>query len=180
MENINFKELNVEDFELQGMDLLDLYYEKYKEIYGIKLADALASTKDYEEKIKFLHADSANYQNAYKAVCELSNNIYKMIGILSNNIILGGARVIVKDDSILVPDMIFRTELTKEEANYLAILLAKYIESLYQKQVFVETPHKNKELLFGMQNEGFEIELNPMEEKYCTDKTFLLTRKIGK
>lgn len=177
MENINFKELDIEEIELQGIDVLGLYYDKYKEIYGTKFSDIFASTKDFEEKIGFLHSDCDNYQNAYKTVCEISNGIYKIIGILSNNIILGVARVVVKNDSILVPDMIFRKELDNSESNYLAVLLTKYIEKLYNKQVFIETPHKNKELLVSMQDAGFEIELNPMEERYNTDKTFLLTRK---
>ena len=177
MENINFKELKIDELELQGMDVLELYYDKYKEIYGTKFSDVFANSKEYEDKIEFLHSDCPNYQNAYKTVCELSNGIYKMIAILSNNIILGAARVIVKNDNVLVPDMIFRKEIDNSEANYLSVLLARYIENLYNKQVFIETPHKNRELLVNMQDAGFEVDFNPMEERYNTDKTFLLTRK---
>ena len=176
MKNLNFKDINYSDIMEQEINLVDWYYRKFIEIYGSKIADTIAkSFVPREDKVRFLTADSPNYQGALEIVEQLKYNEHKFIGLFINEDIIGVARILEKDDYISIPEVVFHEKIENEEQNLLIMFLVNYVQKLYQCELFIETPYKNQQLRKELLFRGFKIHLR--DEKYNVDKTYLLSRK---
>ena len=110
MENINFKVIGLQEATTVDFDLYDAYYNKFIEIYGLGLADAMASNmKDDVRKYDILAGDSKNFQMSNKAIKDIDSGECLLFGIFSNNILLGVSRVYIKEEDVLVPEAIFKS-----------------------------------------------------------------------
>lgn len=178
MENINFKVIGLQEATTVDFDLYDAYYNKFIEIYGLGLADVMASNmKDDVRKYDILAGDSKNFQMSNKAIKDIDNGECLLFGIFSNNILLGVSRVYIKEEDLLVPDIIFKSIYSLEEQYYLYSEFVKYLESTYEKKVYIEIPNKEIDLKNILTSDEFKVELDEGNGQYNLTRTFLITKK---
>jgi hypothetical protein len=175
MENINFKVINIDD-NLIDFDIFEEYYSKFKSIYGETLVDALSSSMtDLKNKYDLL-IQSTNYKKTMDAIKDIDNKTCSLYGILSNNNLLGIARVYESDNELLIPDTIFRTNFTIEEQYFLYNEFIIYLEKYLGKKVYFEIAHKDMDLSRLLLNNDYELIIEDTD-KYDLAKTFLMRRK---
>lgn len=178
MNEIIFKHSELEDIDTSNIDLVELYYEKFRSIYGDDLTELVSKLFSNEKKREIKKSLSENYHKAEDVVKKIRNREYVFITINLNGRVIGFARTAASNDYTIVPEVVFNPGLKKEEEHYFTKKLMDHLESTLTGKLFLEVPHKDEDLLFEMLQNDYELESLEESAKYNLNKAFLLSKDL--